>query len=330
MLQVPTTVSSRCYRRCVSEGDVDPRAQTLAAAAVAAGAAATTRTLTDPGRAAPRDPSCDELAGEYFAHFRIERRIGRGGMGEVYLATDVALDRSVAVKVLGREISDDVTSRDRFVREARAQARINHPNICHIYFIGEQHGRLFFAMELVEGENLQQRIDRLGPRPHVEALGLVRMATAGLAEAQHHGFTHRDVKPSNLLLDKYGVLKVADFGLVDAPRAEGDHDDAAIVGTPRYMAPEQARGEPADFRSDMYALGVTLHQLVAGEPPFTGRTEAELAAQHLAEPRPHLGSAPLDALCDRLMAKLQADRFASYDELLASLDVATRAASDTR
>jgi len=295
--------------------DIDPSAETLAA--VAAGAEAASRTLTDPNRARPAGP--DELDGAYFAHFRIERRIGRGGMGEVYLATDIALDRSVALKVLGREISDDTTARDRFVREARAQARINHPNICHIYFIGEQFGRLFFAMELVEGENLQQRIDRLGRLPHREAVELARMAAAGLAEAQKYGFTHRDVKPSNLLLDKHGVLKVADFGLVDSPRAEIEE---VIVGTPRYMAPEQSRGDQVDFRADMYALGVTLHHLISGAPPFGGRTVSELVAQHESDTRPRFadGSEALEAVCDRLMAKRPADRFASYAELLASLD----------
>ena len=299
---------------------IDPCAETLAA--VAAGAEVASRTLTDPNRARPGHPTGDDLDGAYFAHFRIERRIGRGGMGEVYLATDLALDRSVALKVLGREISDDTTARDRFVREARAQARINHPNICHIYFIGEQFGRLFFAMELVEGENLQQRIDRMGRLPHREAVELARMAAAGLAEAQKYGFTHRDVKPSNLLLDKHGVLKVADFGLVDTSR--GEVDDTAIVGTPRYMAPEQSRGDQVDFRADMYALGVTLHHLISGAPPFGGRTVSELVAQHLEEARPRFadGSAVLETLCDRLMAKRPADRFASYAELLASLEQA--------
>ncbi len=305
----------------MSQG-VDPRAETLAIAT--SGAEAATRTLTDPARARPKDPESDDLGGDYFAHFRIERLLGRGGMGEVYLATDVALDRSVALKVLGREISDDPTSRDRFVREARAQARINHPNICHIYFIGEQYGRLFFAMELVEGENLQQRIDRMGRLPHGEVVDLARMAAAGLAEAHKYGFTHRDVKPSNLMIDKHGVLKVADFGLVDAaPRGENeDNAAAAIVGTPRYMAPEQSRGESVDFRADMYALGVTLHHLIAGAPPFGGRTVTELVAQHLGEPRPRFAedTAHLEALCDRLMAKRPVDRFASYDELLASLE----------
>ena len=302
----------------MSDG-VDPRAETLASAT--AGAEAASRTLTDPNRSRSAAPSGDDLIGAYFAHFRIERRIGQGGMGEVYLATDVALDRSVALKVLAREISDDTTARDRFVREARSQARINHPNICHIYFIGEQLGRLFFAMELVEGENLQQRIDRMGRLPRREAVDLARMAAAGLAEAQKHGFTHRDVKPSNLLLDKHGVLKVADFGLVDTVARDKD-SDAVIVGTPRYMAPEQSRGEPVDFRADMYALGVTLHHLVAGSPPFAGSTVADLVAQHLRVARPRLDAGELlEALCDRLMAKRPADRFTSYEELLASMSL---------
>jgi serine/threonine-protein kinase len=309
-------------------GPVDPRAQTLADATASAESAG--RTLTEGGRTTRRRDG-DDLVGEYCAHFRVERCIGRGGMGEVYLATDVALDRSVALKVLGREIGDDATSRDRFVREARAQARINHPNICHIYFIGEQYGRLFFAMELVEGENLQQRVDRVGRLPPAEALSLVRMAAAALGEAQRHGFTHRDVKPSNLLLDRHHVLKVADFGLVDSSPRGDDTATTGIVGTPRYMAPEQARGEPVDFRADMYALGVTLHHLISGSPPFRASTLPALIAQHLHDPRPRfadtdtLVDAVVDALCDRLMAKRPADRFATYDELHASLAAATAA-----
>ncbi len=298
--------------------EVDPRATTLAAVAVGAGNAA--RTLTDPDVIVRRrDPSSDDLAGEHYAHFRIERALGHGGMGAVYLATDVALDRHVALKVLGRAISDDGVSRERFVREARAQARINHPNICHIYFIGEQHGRLFFAMELVEGESLQQRVDRLGRLPSREAIDLVRMAAAGLGEAQKYGFTHRDVKPSNLLLDKHGVLKVADFGLVDT----NDEGGGLVVGTRRYMAPEQGRGEPVDFRADMYALGVTLHHLIDGAPPFAGQTTADLLAQHETARRPRFATPAgdaLDVLCDRLMAKQPEQRFASYDELVAALD----------
>jgi uncharacterized RDD family membrane protein YckC len=308
---------------------VDPRGDTLAAASAGAGAAA--RTLTEgAATTVPRARGDDSLIGKHLAHFRLERRLGHGGMGEVFLATDLALDRPVAVKVLAREIAEDPDYRDRFVREARTQARVLHPNICHIYFIGEQDGRLFFAMEYVEGENLGARVERLGKLPYADALDLVRQAAAGLAEAHRHGFIHRDVKPSNLLVDKHGVLKVADFGLVkEASRGEGkDTGAAAVVGTPLYMAPEQARGDALDFRADIYALGVTLHHLVAGAPPFDGPTPLAVVSRHLSEPRPHLIGTPretalVDALCDRMMAKRPADRFASYDELIAALEQAS-------
>lgn len=312
----------------MSRKEVDPSAETLAAAS--AGAEAAARTLTEGGATTPRVRGSDDLIGKHLAHFRIEKRLGQGGMGEVFLATDLALDRPVAVKVLGREIAEDPNFRDRFVREARAQARVNHPNICHIYFIGEQDGRLFFAMEFVDGENLGAVVERRGKLPHGEAVELVRQAAAGLAEAEKHGFIHRDVKPSNLLLDKNGVVKVADFGLVkDAGKGDiGETGGAAVVGTPLYMAPEQARGDALDFRADIYALGVTLHHLVAGTPPFTGLTPLAVVSRHLTDVRPRLderarGAALVDALCDRMMAKRPADRFPSYDELLAALEQAS-------
>jgi hypothetical protein len=311
----------------MAEGEVDPRGETLAAAS--AGAEAAARTLTEAAATRPRAAPSDDLIGKHLAHFRVERRLGRGGMGEVFLATDLALDRPVAVKVLAREIAEDAAFRERFIREARAQARINHPNICHIYFIGEQDGRMFFAMEYVDGENLGQRVERAGKLPYGEALDLVRQAAAGLAEAHRRGFTHRDVKPSNLLVDRHGVVKVADFGLVkDAARGDvADTGATAIVGTPLFMAPEQARGEPVDHRADIYALGVTLHTLVAGKPPFDGPTPLALVSKHLSEPRPKLepakGTPLVDRLLDRMMAKKPAARFGSYDELLEALDQAS-------
>ena len=309
------------------EREVDPRGETLAAASASAEAAA--RTLTEAAATRPRAAPSDELIGKHLAHFRVEKRLGRGGMGEVFLATDMALDRPVAVKVLAREIAEDAAFRERFIREARAQARINHPNICHIYFIGEQEGRMFFAMEYVEGENLGQRVERAGKLPYGEALDLVRQAAAGLAEAHRHGFTHRDVKPSNLLVDRHGVVKVADFGLVkDAARGDvADTGSTSIVGTPLFMAPEQARGEAVDFRSDIYALGVTLHTLVAGKPPFDGPTPLAVVTKHLSEPRPKLepakGTPLVDRLLDRMMAKKSEARFGSYEELLDALDQAS-------
>ena len=302
----------------MADPEVDPRAVTQAAGAAV-------RTLTEGG-ATPRPAAAPaDLTGKNLAHFRIDRRLGKGGMGEVWLATDLALERPVALKVLAPEIASDPASRDRFIREARAQARLAHPNICHIYFIGEQDGRLFFSMEYVEGQSLQERLEREGPLTLDQAVDVCRMAAAGLAEAYAHGFTHRDVKPSNLLEDRHGVLKVADFGLVkDSARPEAAAG-VAIVGTPLYMAPEQGRGDPVDVRADVYALGVTLHQLVAGKPPFAGETPLDLVSKHQTEPRPRFtqqgGRAALvDALVDRMMAKRPEERPGSYEEVIAALE----------
>lgn len=273
--------------------------------------------------------------GTRLAHFEIVRPLGHGGMGEVYLATDLALDRPVAIKVLPAALARDAGRRERMIREARAQARLNHPNVAHIYFIGEDLGHLFFAMEYVEGETLAQRLER-GPLPTDVALELARQAALGLREAHRHGFTHRDIKPSNLMIDQHGLVKVLDFGLVTAAWAapEGELDDdaapaaSALVGTPLYMAPEQGQGKAVDHRADIYALGATLHHMIAGAPPFAGGSAAELLSMHETAPRASLvgrrtrrrvvGLA--DAAIARMMAKRPADRPASYDELIAELD----------
>jgi uncharacterized RDD family membrane protein YckC/predicted Ser/Thr protein kinase len=290
-------------------------------------------TSTTPGPAAP-----GVVAGQQLGHFRIEKPLGAGGMGEVYLATDLALDRPVAIKVLPAAVARDPASRERMVREARAQARITHPNVGHIYFIGEEAGRLYFAMEYVAGETLTTRI-AAGPLAVDDALAILRSAALGLREAQRNGITHRDVKPSNLMLDSHGMVKVLDFGLAagafaglggavsDAPVAQ-----TSMAGTPLYMAPEQARGEPVDFRADIYALGATLFHLVSGKPPFEADDLGTLLSKHASAHRPAVPRragqprttiAAVDALVHRMMAPAPADRFASYDELLRALDLAS-------
>ncbi len=299
-------------------------------------------------------------AGQQLGHFRVERRLGAGGMGEVYLATDLALDRPVALKVLPAALARDPKLRERLIREARAQARIVHPNVGHIYFIGEEAGRLYFAMEYVPGETLAERIAR-GPLPVEDALDAIRAAALGLREAQRNGFLHRDVKPSNLMIDAHGVLKVLDFGLAaSAPDAgsgrstttistgdsggskltgTGDSGGSSsnpiaqtsLAGTPLYMAPEQARGDAVDLRADIYALGVTLFHLASGRPPFAAETAGELVTLHATAARPALPRLgreraqihAIDALCARMMAARPEDRFASYDELLRALDLAS-------
>lgn len=311
--------------------DVDAVAATLASDVERA---ALDVTATDPGRT-PADQSINDhdLTGRMLAHFRIDGLIGRGGMGEVYRATDTALDRVVAIKVLPRAVAEDERLRMRFFREARAQARLQHAHVCHIYYIGEEDGLLFFAMEHIDGESLQVLLDRRGSVPVAEALELGRMAALALREAHTHGFTHRDIKPSNLMVDRRGVVKVVDFGLVTEGTERvsgglgGSSNQTAIVGTPLYMAPEQGRGEAVDFRADVYALGATLHHLVSGTPPFGGATPREVVTKHETEARPSIqvkkrrsGPAPIDALCDRMMAKDPAARFRSYDELIDTIE----------
>ena len=289
-------------------------------------------TATDGG-AATRGRSDRLTAGDLLAHFRAERLLGQGAMGDVWLATDLALDRPVAIKVLPPDVARDPGRRERLLREARAQARIQHPHVCHIYYVGEEGDRVFFAMEYIPGETLAERLER-GPIPPDEALEIARMAALGLREGYRHGFTHRDIKPSNLMLDGHGQLKVVDFGLVTRgeiadPAAGEAVTQTALVGTPLYMAPEQARGEAVDFRADVYALGATLHHLICGRPPFAGTTAADLRSQHEGMPRPALVAsgrphrrlaALLDPVLARMMAKATDQRFRSYDELIAELE----------
>jgi hypothetical protein len=289
----------------------------------------------DATQTAPAKPARDGgemAAGFRLDHYRIEKKLGAGGMGEVYLATDLALDRPVAIKVLPAGSSSG-SARDRLIREARAQARVQHANVAHIYFIGEDQGRLYFAMEYVEGETLADKLSA-GPLTVDAALAAIHSAVLGLREAQTHGFTHRDVKPSNLMVDKRGTLKVVDFGLVaggGAAQGSGPVQQTTLAGTPLYMAPEQARGEPIDLRADIYALGATLYHLVAGKPPFVAESVEALATLHRSAERPAVVRkgvprtqlAAIDSLVTRMMATDASDRFASYDELLRAIELAS-------
>jgi len=298
---------------------------------VAAAVAPLDRTATAP--VAPRASAAALASGQRLGHFRIERPLGAGGMGEVYLATDLALDRPVAIKVLPESVAADPTRRDRMIREARAQARISHPNVAHIYFIGEEAGLLYFAMELVVGVTLAEKI-ATGPLAVDEALAVIRAAALGVREAQRNGITHRDIKPSNLMIDGNGVVKVLDFGLAasgPATAAAGPVAQTSLAGTPLYMAPEQARGEAIDFRTDVYALGATLFHLASGHPPFQADSVDALVTLHASaarptlprrgQPRSQIGA--IDKLCATMMAPRPEDRFGSYDELIRAIELAS-------
>jgi predicted Ser/Thr protein kinase/uncharacterized RDD family membrane protein YckC len=295
------------------------------------------RTATAAPRTSAASGSSSGLQlGQQLGHFRIDRPLGAGGMGEVYLATDLALERPVAIKVLPEDASRDPARRDRLVREARAQARVTHPNVGHIYFIGEEAGRLYFAMEYVAGQTLAERVGHGAMSPD-DALAIIRSAALGLREAQKSGITHRDIKPSNLMIDSHGMVKVLDFGLAATAPVEIGGSDAPVAqttmaGTPLYMAPEQARGEPVDCRADIYALGATLYHLVAGKPPFEADTLDALLSKHSSALRPSVPRragqarttiAAIDALCSRMMAPAATERFASYDELIRAIELAS-------
>jgi serine/threonine protein kinase/tetratricopeptide (TPR) repeat protein len=243
------------------------------------------------------------------------RKLGQGGMGVVYAARDERLQRDVAVKTMSA-LAPDETTRKRFWREARAAASVNHPNICQLYEVGEHRGEPFIAMELLEGEPLSERVKR-GAASVSESLPIGLQMLAALGALHDRGVIHRDLKPSNVFVTPHGV-KLLDFGLArafDPDSADGLTDltlTGMVVGTPGYMAPERVNGEPADARSDLFAVGAIMFELLAGRPPFAGRTVAAVFHATLHEQPPALSGSPaiaaLDRVIRRALAKNPADR----------------------
>ncbi len=266
-------------------------------------------------------------AGSMLAHYRLGPVLGSGAMGTVYLAHDLGLDRGVAVKVLHREIAQDPRMVQRFFREARAAARVNHHGLAHVYYVGQEGPHSFFAMEHVPGLNLEQAVLEQGPLPLAEAMDLLSQAAHGLEAAHAAGLVHRDVKPSNLIRRPDGVLKVTDFGLARSVTGEVDQTGAgAVTGTPTYMSPEQVRGESADARTDVYALGLTAFYMLAGQAPFPGPTLGRVLSDQLNAPLPSLTALRpelpprVDEVLERLCAKDPARRPANMGEVLALLE----------
>src|SRR5262245_15715816 len=236
-------------------------------------------------------PDFPRMIGRRLGHYRIDRPLGDGGMGVVYVAQDLQLERPVALKVIRSDLVDPAL-RDRFWREARAAAGVNHPNICHLYEIGEDAGSLFITMELLEGETLAERIAR-GPVPLREALRIGLEVLAALSAVHQRGFVHRDVKPSNVFLLSDSRVKLLDFGLVlpvAATRlATGGTSvtmSGTVVGSPRHMSPEQVRGEAVDHRTDLFALGTLLHESITGRPAFHGASALETLYAVVNQPAP--------------------------------------------
>jgi len=262
------------------------------------------------------------LAGRY----SIDREVGRGGMGIVYLAREVHLDRWVAIKLLPPTLAARPTLRERFLREARLAAKLSHPNIIPIHAVGETEGFVYYVMAFVDGETLAQRVHMRGPLSASDGSRLLREIAWALAYAHNQRLVHRDVKPDNILIESStGRALVADFGIA---AAAGDADGDGIVGTPEFMSPEQALGKDIDARSDIYSLGVSAFFAMSGCLPFEGTSATEVLAKQVTQPAPPLqtiaSAVPrgLAQLIDRCLAKDPARRPATADELADHLGVA--------
>ncbi len=283
------------------------------------------------------------MIGTTLKHYEVESLIGKGGMGEVYRARDVRLGRVVALKILPTEFTADAARRSRFLQEARAASAVNHPSIAQVYDVDEADGKVFLAMELVEGRTLRsliqnRELDVLG------ALEIAQQVAGGLAKAHEAGIVHRDIKPENIVVAPEGHAKILDFGLAKLrePPSGGGPDDLShmetlartqsgmILGTLRYMSPEQARGHEVDPRSDIFSLGIVLYEMVTGQLPFSGATAIDtLHAIAFEETRPvtalRANIAPsVQRIVSRCLRKQAKDRYPSARELIVDLRLAEK------
>jgi serine/threonine protein kinase len=260
-----------------------------------------------------------------FPGYKMLRLLGKGGMGEVFLAEDEALGRRVAIKTL----TPTPEGRARFLREARSLATLDHPRVVRIYSYGETSESPFFVMEYVEGETLADRLTR-GRLPFEEVARVSRQIIEGLGAAQRRGLVHRDIKPSNVLIDADGQVHVADFGLArTADKSASLTSTGHFAGSPHYMAPEQARGHDVDFRADMYSLGIVMYEMITGQRPFDGGSGAEILSRHLTEAVPRVTALRpetppwLSSMVESLTRKDPAQRPQSYEAVLRALSQET-------
>ncbi|HEX4519795.1 MAG TPA: Stk1 family PASTA domain-containing Ser/Thr kinase [Gaiellaceae bacterium] len=275
----------------------------------------------------------DRLIGSLFdGRYRIVRKLGSGGMAEVYLAEDEELGRKVALKMLDERHARDEQFVERFKREARNAAGLSHPHIVRIYDRGQAEGTYYIAMEYLDGPTLKELLVRKGPTPPLTAIKFAREILSALAEAHKHDIVHRDIKPHNVIVSPDWNVKVTDFGIARSGASQMT-EAGSIVGTAQYLSPEQARGKPVDQRSDLYSLGIVLYEMLTGRVPFTGDAAVEIAMKHLSaipEPpsklRPEV-SHDLDAVVMRALAKDPADRYSSAEEMDADLARVARGAS---
>lgn len=278
-------------------------------------------------------PETDGEFASQLGEFHLIRKLGSGGMADVYLAEQSSLKRKVALKVLRPELLGDDTYLQRFAREAKAAAGLNHANIVQVYAVGEEDGRHYIAQEFVQGMNLREYLTKKGPPEAGVAIHIIHQVAAALQAAAAAGIVHRDIKPENILLTRQGIVKVTDFGLAQLNQ---DTDPTHLtqvgttMGTPLYMSPEQVNGARVDHRSDIYSLGVTSYHLLAGRPPFRGETAISVAVQHINKAPQPLAMRRSDLprrLCElvhRMMAKNPDERLADATSVLAELEILQR------
>lgn len=262
-------------------------------------------------------------------HYTLEREIGRGGMGVVFLARETRLDRAVAIKVLPRHLAVNPDLRERFLREARTAAQLSHPHIVPIFRADEIDGFAFFTMGFIDGENLAERLQQRGPLSMPDAVRLLRETAWALAYAHARGVVHRDVKPENIMVERGSSRAiVTDFGIARDQLAASLTADGMVLGSAHYMSPEQAAGDAVDGRSDLYSLGVVGFQILSGQRPFEAKEAATVMAHHVTRPAPSLASVmpqlphSLVSVIDRCLSKSPSDRYPNGEALAEALQLA--------
>ena len=273
------------------------------------------------------------MIGKTISHYKILQKLGEGGMGIVYKAQDLKLDRYVALKFLPQHLTDNGEAKKRFVQEAKAASAMDHPNICNIYEIDETpDGHMFIAMACYEGESLRDRL-KGGPMEVETALNIISQVATGLSKAHEKDIVHRDIKPANILITSEGVVKIVDFGLAKLEGRTKVTKTGTTVGTVAYMSPEQARSETVDHRTDIWSLGVMLYEMLAGQKPFPGEHEAAVVYKIVNEEPPplaqHAENLPqgLQNILDCALKKDPEERFQSVKEMLNEFTTPTVTAS---
>ena len=265
------------------------------------------------------------MIGRTISHYEILKKLGEGGMGVVYKARDTKLNRDVALKFLPAGMTSDEESRKRFVREAQAAAALNHPNICTVYEIGEADGHTFIVMPCIGGSSLADKVKE-GPLDADEALDIAIQVGKGLARAHENGIVHRDIKPGNILITEEGIIKIVDFGLAKLGSLSKMTMVGTTLGTVGYMSPEQARGDEVDHRSDIWALGVVLYEMLAGRMPFRGEVDAAVIYSIMnEEPEPLIEACPetpedMEGIIGMALSKEPGERFQSAGEMVEALE----------